>query len=304
MPVHPLTNITMPVFGRHDETLIAIDSVRRRTHCAFILTVVDNGNSGDLSRDLGRLADEKRIDKLFILDRNYGVSCASNVGWRLVDAPFFMKLDNDYEILSDTWLENIYGMWGKARYSTLMGPVYGGNNERGLVRTEFGSMWVLPVSFIGSAFLVSKKIRDSLGYFSEDYGLYGEEDADYCLRCHHAGIRKYSFAAEPLMKNHGATPARGNYAETKAISHTHNIGTRPGQGILALNFFLYESGLRNLNVPLKYVVKKVNGRHVNIEENPEYAPYWEKLMQCLEIFNAAGRNPTRDDVVAMRSILG
>ena len=265
MPVCPLTNITIPVFDRHEETLITIDSLRRRTHPAFILTVVDNGNGGDLSRDLARLADEKRIDNLFILDRNYGVSCASNVGWRLVDAPFFMKLDNDHEIISDTWLENIYGMWGKARYSTLMGPVYGGNSEIGRVRTEFGSLWVLPISFAGSAFLVSKKIRDSLGYFSEDYGLYGEEDADYCLRCHHAGIRKYSYEANPLMKHLGATPASGEYAEIKATSHAHNIGTQPGQGILALNFFLYESGLRNLNVPLKYAVKNINGRHVDIE---------------------------------------
>jgi hypothetical protein len=195
-------------------------------------------------------------------------------------------------------------MWGKARHATLMGPVWGaGNNEMGRVRTAFGSLWILAGSFVGSAFLVSKKISGRLGYFSEDYGLYGEEDADYCLRCHHAGIRKYSFAAEPLLRDLGAKPRAGAYTAAKTQSHAHNVGTRPGQGILALNVFLYEAGLRDLNVPLKYAVDGVEGRRVIVKENPDYAPYREKLMQCLEIFNAAGREPDPGDMAAMRHIL-
>ena len=101
----------------------------------------------------------------------------------------------------------------------------------------------------------------------------------------------------------GNDEKEAEYSEFKRDSHGKNVGGRPGQGILALNFFLYEHGLRDLNVPLKYAVKSLRGRHVQLEENPAYPPYWEKLMRSLEVFNACGRQPSPDDVEAMRRIL-
>lgn len=299
----PVTNITMPVFGRPEETLVSIVSIRKNTRSRFMLTVVDNGNGGDFSKELARLADKGVIDNLFILDRNYGCSPACNVGWALVDAPFYMKMDNDYEILEDTWLDRIYGMWGRDRHTTLMGPAWGCDMPIGRVETAYGVKWTIPISFMGSAFLVSKKVSDAIGFFSEDYGLYGDEDADYCLRCHHAGIRKYSFAPEPFIRIIGNDEKEADYAAFKQDAHEMNVGARPGQGILALNFFLYETGLRALNVPRKYAVSSVRGRHVTLAENPAYAPYHEKLMRCLNIFNAREREPGPADVEAMRRIL-
>ncbi|MDR2893403.1 MAG: hypothetical protein LBV80_10040 [Deltaproteobacteria bacterium] len=256
-----------------------------------------------MRNDLIRLARDKVIDKLFILDANYGISPACNLGWSLVDAPFFMKIDNDYEICSETWLADIFGMWGKARYSSIMGPVWGYDSPLGRVSGPHGTMWTLPVSFVGSAFLVSKKIREQIGLFCEDYGVYGEEDADYCMRCHHAGIRKYSFAPEPLMRMIGNDEAEAGYTKAKRALHAHNVGMGVGEGIFALNLFLYEHGLRSLNVPLKYSVADIRGFHVSLRENPEYAPYYDKLMQCAAIFNSSGRTPSPGDLERIRTIL-
>ena len=302
-PNIPKTNIVMPVLNRHEETLVSILSIRRMTPERTLLTVVDNGSEEPLRRDLIRLATEKVIDHLFILETNYGISPACNLGWSLVDAPFFMKIDNDYEIIDDMWLEKIYGMWGKARYTSLMGPAWGCDTPIGRVDSEYGTMWTIPNSFVGSAFLVSKKVREQIGFFCEDYGVYGEEDADYCLRCHHAGIRKYSFAAEPLIRMLGNDEAEGDYARAKRAIHAQNVGMAKGEGIFALNLFLYEQGLRSLNVPLKYSVAAVRGMHVTLKENPEYAPCRDKLMQCAERYNASGRKPGPDDIAAMRAIL-
>ena len=302
-PPCPPTNITMPVFGRFDETLTAILAVRKNTRSKIFLTVVDNGNGGDFTKELTRLADEKVIDNLFILDRNYGISCACNIGWSLVDAPFFMKIDNDYKILSDTWLECIYGIWGRDRHATLMGPAWDCRVAEGREETPYGVRWTMPISFVGSAFLVSRKIRDQMGFFSEDYGLYGEEDADYCLRCHHAGIRKMSFAAEPLMEIISNDAGEPEYAAFKRAAHTSNVGQDSGQGIFALNLFLYKHGLRALRVPLKYRIAAVKGMHVTVEENPEYGPFREKLDRCLDVYNASGRNPSPGDLESMRAIL-
>jgi hypothetical protein len=208
------------------------------------------------------------IDHLFILERNHGVSPACNLGWRLVDSSFFMKIDNDSKILSDMWLENIFGMWGKKRHSTLMGPVWGHDSPLGRVDTPYGSLWTLPVSFAGTAFLVSRKVHGQIGFFSEDYGLYGEEDADYCLRCHRIGVRKYCFAAEPLIERIDNGDKETGYSGFKKAMHAANVGTGRGEGIFALNAFLYEHGLRDVDVPLKYRVKSVQGRHVTLEEDP------------------------------------
>ena len=293
----------MPVFGRPDETVETILALRNNTSQPVVLTVVDNGNEPDFRKELETLADKGMIDNLFILDRNYGISPACNVGWKLVDASFYMKLDNDTKILSPDWLETIYGMWGSARYSTLIGPVWNCKHERGCKRTPFGDLWVLPVSFIGTAFLISKKVSDRVGCFSEDYGLYGEEDADYCLRCHHAGIRKYSFEAAPLMTRIDRRRADPEYGAFKQEAHERNVGERPGAGMFALNVFLYEHKLRDLQVPLKYAVKSVQGRHVELAEDPDYPRLWDALSHCLELFNASGRAPGPDTVDAMRRIL-
>ena len=300
----PLTHITMPVFGRPDETLETIAALRRNTRQPIVFTVVDNGNEPGFSRELERLADAGQIDHLFILDRNYGVSPACNVGWQLVDAPFFMKLDNDTKILSLDWLSNIYGMWGAARYSTLMGPVWHCRKERGSTQTPYGTLWKLPVSFGGTAFFVGKKISDQLGFFSEDYGLYGEEDADYCLRCHHAGIRKYSFEAENVLELTDQHDSASSYEAIKQQAHEGNVGTGSGRGIFALNVFLYEHSLRSVRVPLRYAIRAVQGRHVELVERSDYPARWDKLQQCLELFDQSGRAPTPECIEAMRRILG
>jgi GT2 family glycosyltransferase len=229
--IRPLTNITVPVFNRYDETLATLDALRAKTRPPFILTVVDNGSEADLRKELLRLKDEKLIDNLFILDQNYGVSCACNLGWKSVDAPFFMKVDNDIRPIADNWLESIYTTWGKYRYSSITGPVWNCSSPHNRFDTPHGTMWSLPVSLSGAGFIVGRKIHESIGCFSEDYGLYGEEDADYCLRCHHAGIRKFSYEASALLE-HADERKDAGYSAWKVAAHNRNVGSKKDEGHL------------------------------------------------------------------------
>ena len=150
----PLTNITVPVFNRADETLATLAALRARTRSPFILTVVDNGSEADLRKELLHLQDKKIIDKLFILERNYGVSCACNLGWKSVEAPFFMKVDNDIKPIADNWLEKIYSAWGTYRYSSITGPVWNCASPHNRFDTPHGTMWSMPVSLSGAALIV------------------------------------------------------------------------------------------------------------------------------------------------------
>ena len=300
----PFTNITVPVFNRYDETLTTLAALRARTQSPFILTVVDNGSEADLRKELLRLREEKVIDRLFLLDKNYGVSCASNLGWKSVDAPFFMKVDNDITPIADKWLESIYSTWGAYRYNSITGPVWNCVTPRNRIDTPHGTMWSMPVSMSGEGFIVSRKIHERIGYFSEDYGLYGEEDADYCLRCHHAGIRKFSYEASGLLERLDADGVKyAEYSRWKVATHKRNVGSKQGEGMFPLNLFLYEHGLRALNVPLKYEVSSMREPYVEMRENAEYVRFFDALTYCLELFAANDRKPDAGTVEKMRIAL-
>jgi glycosyltransferase involved in cell wall biosynthesis len=303
--IGPLTNITVPVFNRRDETLATLAALRAKTKSPFILTVVDNGSEADLRADLLRLHEEKVIDRLFLLDGNYGVSCACNHGWRSVDAPFFMKVDNDIRPIADDWLESIYSTWGKYRYNSITGPVWNCASPHNRIDTPHGTMWSMPVSMSGEGFIVGRKIHELVGFFSEDYGLYGEEDADYCLRCHHAGVRKFSYEASGLLERMDADGKKyAEYGRWKVATHNRNVGSKQGEGIFPLNLFLYEQGLRALNVPLKYEVKSMRGPYVELRERGAYGKFFDALSHCLELFHASGRMPDAGTVEKMRVALG
>ncbi len=299
----PSTNITMPVFNRHDQTLKTIFALRRNTGAKIILTVVDNGSKEALRNELIRLHKEKVIDNLFILEKNYGISCACNVGWQLVDASFFMKLDNDMLVLSGTWLEDVFSMWGRYKYSTVFGPVWNSDATNLKVDTPCGTMWMMPASLSGAAFLVSKKVNEQIGYFSEDYGLYGEEDADYCMRCLHAGIRKYTFEASKMFADAGGNDDYKSINFSKVDMHNRNVGFGRGEGIFALNLFLYKHGLRDLKVRRRYVIDSVDGNHVKISEDQDYLKYLDALSECCDLFNACGREPDSELTEKIKKIL-
>ncbi|MCD7984605.1 MAG: glycosyltransferase [Desulfovibrio sp.] len=285
---YPQVNITMPVWNRMDDTLASIMSVAEMTSTPYTLTVVDNGSEADLRRELLDMHARGIIQNVYFLDRNYGVSCACNTGWRLHPASILMKLDNDMEILSKTWMQDIFAMWGKQRYNTLFGPVWHGSEERCRVSSEWGVYWTLPLSLSGAALLVSAKVHESIGYFSEDYGVYGEEDADYCLRCHHAGIRKYTYECADMIRHRGTNDTEYQaHGINKRGAHEANVGNAARQGLFALNLFLYKHGLRPLNVPMRYHVAAVNGHNVEIRENPAYAALYASLLHCQEVLNDA-----------------
>ena len=143
----------------------------------------------------------------------------------------------------------------------------------------------MPYSFSGQAFLVSKKIHDIIGFFNEDYGLYGEEDADYCMRCHHAKIKKYTYEANSMLKNNGLDGSLyQEYSTDKVNAHNVNVGFGNKTGIFALNLFLYKNKLRPLNVIRKYMIERINDHNIKITENPAYEKWYDKLLQCLDIY--------------------
>ena len=181
-------SIVMITYNRLDYTNKAIVSLSNRTKFPHTLTVVDN-NSQDGSKEyLKTLKDKGFITNLILLDENVGVAKAANIGFSLTsDADYFLKYDNDIIVQSDTWLEDMVhtidnipeiGVLGY-NFEPVSFPLV---NVRGTpVRPKYEG------NIGGALFMISKRIHHELGFFCEDYGLYGEEDADYGIRVIQAG---------------------------------------------------------------------------------------------------------------------
>lgn len=177
-------NIVMVTYNRLEFTKQSIDSILKHTQYPYVLTVVDNNSSDGTKEYLSGLKSEGKIKNLVLLEENVGVAKAANLGWFLEpDAEYFMKLDNDIVIQKDNWLSDMIDVIDSVKILGAVGynfePVsyklvdyLGGHKIRPKKNGNLG----------GACILVPKRTVEKIGYWCEDYGLYGEEDADYCHR--------------------------------------------------------------------------------------------------------------------------
>lgn len=173
-------NIAMTTYNRLEYTKHSIESILEKTKYPYILTVVDN-NSTDGSKDYLRgLYEDKKIQNLLLLPKNLGVSAASNLGWQMEDTEYYLKYDNDMKMLKEGWLVDMIDIIDNV-------PKIGviGYNVESIDYPiiEVGGYEVQRRLTIGGAcILIPKRVWSQVGYWSEDYGMYAEEDTDYGIR--------------------------------------------------------------------------------------------------------------------------
>ena len=178
----PLINITIPVFNRFhltQKTIIALHKTAK--NIPFVITVVDNGSEQCLRNRLIEFKESGLIDNLFLLPRNMGISCACNIGWRAVDAPYYIKLDNDMAACSPFWLKDLFQLWSHGKPMSTLGPTFTRSDltkNPGTIVSGDGILGICTSNLMGSAIVIPKTVSDILGYWSEDYGLYGADDGE------------------------------------------------------------------------------------------------------------------------------
>ena len=183
-------NVAMATFNRLDFTRKAIASIiEHTTDVRYVLTVVDNG-SVDGTRDyLKSLHEQGIIQNLLLLPANVGVARACNLAWHMEpEAGYYLKIDNDIVICKSGWLS---GMVRVADLIPEAGAVaYNFETVSYPVRTVVGLRVRVKArgNLGGACTLIPKRTERLLGYWSEDYGLYAEEDADYGMRIRCLGL--------------------------------------------------------------------------------------------------------------------
>jgi len=277
-------NITIPVFNRINETIRSISALKKNTSEPYILNVVDNGSDFQMIDVLSSLYKDKIIDNLFLLNKNYGVSCACNTGFRLIEADLYIKIDNDIIITRNDWLKQLLAVLSSVKFPSVLGHYYENNIADGenTIAIDINSckiyqnVNVLP----GFCFIIPKFVLDHIGFFCEDYGVYGEEDTDYCFRLKAAGIPMHAVDMNQFMYEQRYNNVYDAKKVHKNKLNIINRGNAQRPGLLMCNRFLYDFCLKNINVPLRYNAKRISEHKVIIEENAEYAIYRRKFLQC------------------------
>jgi GT2 family glycosyltransferase len=263
-------NIGITSYNRVASTIRCIKSVKRFTRHPHILTVVDNGSSDGSRETLLELKAIGLIDNLFLFKKNMGVSCACNYAWAAEDTPYYVKLDNDNVILAEGWLQNLVNTISAVKDMAILAyNVYGHNLDR--IAGPHDTLFY-PAPFCGgSCAIIRRDIHERLGFWNEDYGLYGEEDGDFGERVRLAGL----FSAYLDAKGVVAHLHEGfNSGDSDAMKLREN--RRKNLETYYFNRFLFEKGIRPLFVGRKYVPQEENG-FISFTEDPTYAEAMKEL---------------------------
>lgn len=301
MPTSPIIlNVTMPVFNRYAITQLTLTALRRsHQHIPFVITVVDNGSEPDLVRKLVEFKEDGIIDNLFLLPRNMGISCAANIGWEMVDAPYYMKFDNDILVKNKNWARDLFNTWKHLDSASTLGPTASMEllqHYSGPIKTPHGVVGVCPISLCGQAILVPKVVSDILGYWNEDYGLYGGEDADYGLRMNCAGMRQYYYNMTEYFTNLGRDDDVDEYRArdiNKSEINKHLFRTKDGKiGLYVVNNVLYSLCIRSWKSIKRYEVIDISKKYtVTLRERQEYKTFRSALNLCAEKIGSREFNP-------------
>lgn len=99
-------DLVMVTYFRRELTEKTLSRLFSYTSTPYRLTVVDNGSTDGTPYYLMQLKDEKKIDNLLLLDKNYGLEYARNTALRHIHSDYCVFFDNDLLVpnLEPDWL--------------------------------------------------------------------------------------------------------------------------------------------------------------------------------------------------------
>ena len=235
-------NICMVTFNRLEFTKSAIASILEFTCYPHVITVVDNGSTDGTVEYLRAIKQEGIITNLVLLEENVGVAKASNLAWsQEPEAKYYLKYDNDIVIQKPDWLSQMVDVidhlpeLGAIAYN-FEPKSYEVQRVNGYsIRTKKSG------NLNGACILIPNRTERILGYWCEDYGLYGEEDADYGERIILAGLKNVYMEDEAI----------GVHLPAGRAAHIEATTFKASDGVEELQFREYrefKDSLREKNV--------------------------------------------------------
>lgn len=275
-----MVHIGLVCWNRLGLTRICLDSLLALTPAGYSLTIVDNGSDDGTPEYLRQLAARHSQISLKLLKRNMGVSVASNLAWD--DAgpdDCFVKLDNDMQILSPDWLENLlavlreYPETGLVSYRLCDWHQVAGRASLGLAS---GSVATLTNACCGACVCIAPETHKKVGFWNEGYGRYGYEDMEYAWRVKTAGFKLAYLEPDGVVRHLGYADGAVN-KEIEDAKQANTAAKLTGDVSFHCHLMLFDEGVIPLNIMRKYLPSEENGDY-RFSLNPAYRPL-QRLLQ-------------------------
>ena len=237
LPVRPVISIAMPTYESDPRYLReAIESVRRQRYPHWELCIADDGSRGAAVRrvlERERLADQ-RI-KVSYLERNAGISAATNAAVALCGGEFVAFLDHDDVLPSDALLRVAQVLAADSGvdvvYSDSDKLTLHGTRGDAFFKPDWSPTYALGAMYVGHLLVVRRALVHEAGGFDPDFDKI--QDFEFMLRVsaltdriHHIPAILYHWRAVPGSIAAGAEQKSGiPELQAKAVTaHLRRLG--------------------------------------------------------------------------------
>ena len=242
--------LMMVTFNRLDLTKQTLNNLIKTIKTPCNLVIIDNFSTDNTLQYLHDMFAKKQKPfsqvKIVSFSENKGIAVGRNAALKEADeigTQWYCTIDNDVK-LPEGWLEECVQILKNNKNFGAVG-VNLENNKYPIVKRGNLSFQEKPAGNLGTACMVFRKqLHQMLGFFSTEYGKYGEEDSDFGMRARVAGF-KLGYI-ERMGKHLGADESEVNdYRKFKTKQHADNLA------LFKQNCALYAQRKKPIYIPYK-----------------------------------------------------
>ncbi|QCT94703.1 glycosyltransferase [Caminibacter mediatlanticus TB-2] len=179
----PLISIIMPVYNVEERWLkLAIESVERQWYKNWELCIVDDASTREETKKYLKSLNNTKI-KIKFLEKNQGISGASNEALKLAKGEYIALMDNDDELTPDALYEVVKAINEQEAefiYSDEDKIDINGNYVEPHFKPDFAPDMFLSQNYLSHLGVIKKELIDRVGGFEK--GLEGSQDYDLYLK--------------------------------------------------------------------------------------------------------------------------
>lgn len=220
--------------------------VKTTNDSTYRLLIVDNGSKDETVEQLEPLLKELKIDyRIHYNPENKGIAIGRNQGLLMADkyAPddeYLCTIDNDVE-LPERWLSQCLEFI-QDNPKIAIGVNFEGTNYPLQTRNNKTFQFKREGNLGTACSVFHRSLHKAIGFFTTDYGLYGEEDADFYFRARMAGWEMGYLQTNGNHFGEGELDV-GAYREFKTESHRKNLAR------FQMNCYAYMGRVKPIFIP-------------------------------------------------------
>jgi glycosyltransferase involved in cell wall biosynthesis len=241
------TTLMMVTYNRLNLTKETLDDLVNTVHRPYNLVIIDNGSTDGTIDYLNSLQDTENVKyNITLVNSNKGIAVGRNMALKKADelnTQWYCTIDNDVK-MPNGWLDECINILIANKGFAAMGVNFEDTKYPVITKNGY-SFQDKPHGNLGTACMVfTKQLHKMLGFFNTEYGIYGEEDADFGVRTRVLGFK---IGYIERMGNHLGSGINdiGKYREFKTKQHNDNFPQ------FRKNCGLYSQKQKQLFIPYK-----------------------------------------------------